>query len=194
MTGVTPVQGLRGDPPRPRPIRRPSTTSTAAAPATRARAASWEALPPASSLRTDPRHPRRPGDGYRRHGSIHHPSSWRTPAASPPPPLFKGTSDLPKGDINWQHLRHLKFVQHPLPGESVTGPELKGLHGVVRRVLQPVAGGGYQYLLRPRVPPDYLYDMFAGVDYEIDSCLGQRIQNVMFQGPLQDDQADPGGE
>ena len=39
--------------------------------------------------------------------------------------------------------------------------------------------------------PDYLYDMFAGVDYEIDLSQpkGQRIQNVMFHGaPLQDDQ------
>ena len=53
MTGVTPSQELREIPWWPRPIRRPSTTSTAAAPATRARAARpWEALPPASSLRT----------------------------------------------------------------------------------------------------------------------------------------------
>lgn len=39
--------------------------------------------------------------------------------------------------------------------------------------------------------PDYLYDMFAGVDYEIDLSQpkGQRIKNVMFKGePLQDDQ------
>ena len=39
--------------------------------------------------------------------------------------------------------------------------------------------------------PDYLYDMFAGVEYEIDLSQpkGQRIKNVMFKGePLQDDQ------
>ena len=39
--------------------------------------------------------------------------------------------------------------------------------------------------------PGYLYDMFAGVDYEIDLSQpkGQRIKNVMFHGePLRDDQ------
>ena len=63
--------------------------------------------------------------------------------------LFKGTSDLPEGDINY--------------GNISFDPEY----------------------------PDYLYDMFAGVDYEIDLSQpkGQRIQNVMFHGaPLQDDQ------
>ena len=39
--------------------------------------------------------------------------------------------------------------------------------------------------------PSYLYDVFAGVDYEIDLSkpVGERIQNVMFKGePLADDQ------
>ena len=39
--------------------------------------------------------------------------------------------------------------------------------------------------------PGYLYDMFEGVDYEIDLSqeAGQRIKNVMFKGePLKDDQ------
>ena len=38
--------------------------------------------------------------------------------------------------------------------------------------------------------PDYLYDMFEGVDYEIDLSQpkGERIKNVMFHGePLADD-------
>ena len=39
--------------------------------------------------------------------------------------------------------------------------------------------------------PGYLYDMFQGVDYEIDLSQpkGQRIKNIMFKGaPLADDQ------
>ena len=61
--------------------------------------------------------------------------------------LFKGTSDLPEGDINYGNI----FDIYPLPGEGHRRGA-QGLHGVVRRVLQPVAGGGYQPLLRPRVP------------------------------------------
>jgi 2',3'-cyclic-nucleotide 2'-phosphodiesterase/3'-nucleotidase len=39
--------------------------------------------------------------------------------------------------------------------------------------------------------PGYLYDMFSGVDYEIDLSkpVGSRIRNVMFKGkPLANDQ------
>ena len=75
-------------------------------------------------------------------------------------------------------------------GEPVTGAELKAYMEWSAECYNQWQEGDINLSFDPEYP-DYLYDMFAGVDYEIDLSQpkGQRIQNVMFHGaPLQDDQ------
>ena len=73
---------------------------------------------------------------------------------------------------------------------KVTGAELKAYMEWSAECYNQWQEGDINISFDPEYP-DYLYDMFAGVDYEIDLSQpkGQRIQNVMFHGaPLQDDQ------
>ena len=78
--------------------------------------------------------------------------------------LFKDTSDLPEGDINYGNIFDIYKFDNTLYRVNVTGAELKAYMD--------------------------LYDMFEGVEYEIDLSQpkGERIKNVMFNGePLEDD-------
>ena len=104
--------------------------------------------------------------------------------------LFKGTSDLPKGDINYGNIFDIYKFDNTLYRVSVTGAELKAYMEWSAECYNQWQEGDINISFDPEYP-DYLYDMFAGVDYEIDLSQpkGQRIQNVMFHGaPLQDDQ------
>ena len=104
--------------------------------------------------------------------------------------LFKGTSDLPKGDINYGNIFDIYKFDNTLYRVSVTGAELKAYMEWSAECYNQWQEGDINLSFDPEYP-DYLYDMFAGVDYEIDLSQpkGQRIQNVMFHGaPLQDDQ------
>ena len=104
--------------------------------------------------------------------------------------LFKGTSDLPEGDINYGNIFDIYKFDNTLYRVSVTGAELKAYMEWSAECYNQWQEGDINLSFDPEYP-DYLYDMFAGVDYEIDLSQpkGQRIQNVMFHGaPLQDDQ------
>ena len=104
--------------------------------------------------------------------------------------LFKDTSDLPEGDINYGNIFDIYKFDNTLYRVTVTGAELKAYMEWSAECYNQWEEGDINISFDPEYP-DYLYDMFAGVEYEIDLSQpkGERIKNVMFKGePLQDDQ------
>ena len=104
--------------------------------------------------------------------------------------LFKNTSDLPAGDINYGNIFDIYKFDNTLYRVPVTGAELKAYMEWSAECYNQWKEGDINISFDPEYP-DYLYDMFAGVEYEIDLSQpkGERIKNVMFKGePLQDDQ------
>lgn len=104
--------------------------------------------------------------------------------------LFKNTSDLPKGEICYSNIFDIYKFDNTLYRVKVTGAELKAYMEWTAGYYNQWVPGDINISFDPEFP-DYLYDVFAGVDYEIDISRpkGQRIKNVMFKGePLKDDQ------
>ena len=104
--------------------------------------------------------------------------------------LFKDTSDLPEGAINYGNIFDIYKFDNTLYTLDVTGKELKGYMEWAAACYNQWVPGDINISFDPD-HPGYLYDMFAGVDYEINLSkpAGERIENVMFRGePLQDDQ------
>ena len=104
--------------------------------------------------------------------------------------LFKDTSDLPEGDINYGNIFDIYKFDNTLYRVAMTGKELKGYMEWAAACYNQWTEGDINISFDPD-RPGYLYDMFAGVDYEIDLSepVGSRIKNVMFKGePLKDDQ------
>ncbi|MBQ1490870.1 MAG: 5'-nucleotidase C-terminal domain-containing protein [Blautia sp.] len=104
--------------------------------------------------------------------------------------LFKDTSDLPEGAINYGNIFDIYKFDNTLYALDVTGAELKGYMEWSAECYNQWQPGDINISFDPEYP-GYLYDMFAGVDYEINLSKpkGERIENVMFKGePLQDDQ------
>ena len=104
--------------------------------------------------------------------------------------LFKVTSDLPQGDLNYGNVFDIYKFDNTLYRVTVTGAELKAYMEWSVSYYNQWQEGDVTISFNPD-QPSYLYDVFAGVDYEIDLSkpVGERIQNVMFKGePLTDDQ------
>ena len=104
--------------------------------------------------------------------------------------LFKDTSDLPEGPINYGNIFDIYKFDNTLYTLDVTGKELKGYMEWAAACYNQWEPGDINISFDPEYP-GYLYDMFEGVDYEINLSKpkGERIENVMFQGePLSDDQ------
>ena len=104
--------------------------------------------------------------------------------------LFKNTSDLPEGVINYGNIFDIYKYDNVLYRVPVTGAELKAYMEWSAECYNQWVPGDINISFDPEYP-DYLYDMFAGVDYELDLSQpkGSRVKNVMFKGePLQDDQ------
>ncbi len=105
--------------------------------------------------------------------------------------LFDSKSNLPKGDFRKRDGVKIYKYDNTLMAVRITGAQLKA-------IMEKQAGNFFNQ----SVPGDvtisfnpnirlYNYDMFAGVDYQIDISkpAGQRIVNVMYKGaPLADDQ------
>ena len=103
--------------------------------------------------------------------------------------LFRDTSDLPEGDINYGNIFNIYKFDNTLYRVTVTGAELKAYMEWSAECYNQWKPGDISISFDPEYP-DYLYDMFEGVDYEIDLSQpkGERIRNVMFHGePLEDD-------
>lgn len=105
--------------------------------------------------------------------------------------LFESYSNLEKGDFHKRDGVKIYKFDNTLFAVRVTGKQLKA-------VMEKQAGDFFNTAKEGDVTVSfnedmrlYLYDMFAGVDYEIDISkpAGSRIQNVMFRGkPLSDDE------
>ena len=104
--------------------------------------------------------------------------------------LFSDTSNIPEGDINYGTIFGIYKYDNTLYRVPVTGKELKDYMEWSALCYNQWVPGDISISFNPE-KPGYLYDMFAGVDYEIDLSqpAGSRIKNVMFKGkPLQDNQ------
>ena len=104
--------------------------------------------------------------------------------------LFKDTSDLPEGFINYGNIFDIYKFDNTLYTVDITGKELKNYMEWAAECYNQWQPGDINISFDPEYP-GYLYDMFTGVDYEIDLSKpkGERIVNVLFEGePLQDDQ------
>lgn len=104
--------------------------------------------------------------------------------------LFKDTSDLPEGPFTYQDIFNIYNFDNTLYTLDVTGRELKDYMEWAAACYNQWVSGDINISFEPD-HPGYLYDMFAGVDYEINLSkpAGERIENVMFKGEeLRDDQ------
>nr|WP_319776700.1 5'-nucleotidase C-terminal domain-containing protein [uncultured Sphaerochaeta sp.] len=97
--------------------------------------------------------------------------------------LFADTSDIPKGPINYGTIFGIYKYDNTLYRVPVTGAELKAYMEWSATCYNQWKPGDVSISFNPD-KPGYLYDMFSGVDYEIDLSKpeGQRIKNVMFKG------------
>ncbi len=104
--------------------------------------------------------------------------------------LFKDTSDLPEGNINYGNVFDIYKFDNTLYRVPITGKELLAYMEWSAECYNQWQEGDINISFDPEYP-GYLYDMFAGVDYEIDLSQpkGQRIKNVMYKGaPLKEDE------
>lgn len=104
--------------------------------------------------------------------------------------LFADTSDIRQGPVNYGDIFGIYKFDNTLYRVEVTGAELKKYMEWSAACYNQWIPGDISISFNPE-KPGYLYDMFAGVDYEIDLSrpAGQRIVNLMFKGaPLKDEQ------
>lgn len=104
--------------------------------------------------------------------------------------LFKDTSDLPAGAINYGNIFDIYKFDNTLCRVTVTGKELKAYMEWSAECYNQWVPGDINISFDAEYP-GYLYDMFAGLTYEIDLSQpkGERIKNIVFKGaPLTDEQ------
>lgn len=104
--------------------------------------------------------------------------------------LFRDDSAIYAGPINYGNVFKIYKFDNTLYTVDVTGKELKDYMEWSAACYNQWKPGDVTISFNPD-KPGYLYDMFQGVDYEIDLSqpAGSRIKNVMFKGqPLKDDQ------
>lgn len=103
--------------------------------------------------------------------------------------LFKDTSDLPEGSIYYANVFDIYKYDNILYTVDVTGRELKDYMERSAECYNQWKPGDINISFDPEFP-GYLYDMFGGVEYEINLSKpkGERIENVMYKGkPLEDE-------
>jgi len=104
--------------------------------------------------------------------------------------LFSDTRDILAGPVNYGDIFGIYKYDNTLYKVVVTGAELKSYMEWSAACYNQWKSGDISISFNPE-KPGYLYDMFAGVDYQIDLSkpVGKRIVNVMFKGkPLSDTQ------
>ncbi len=102
--------------------------------------------------------------------------------------LFRDNSDIPEGEIRYRDVFSIYKYDNILYRVTVTGAELKRYMEWSASCYNQWVPGDIGISFDPDWP-GYLYDMFSGVDYEINLSKpkGQRIENVMFRGRLLQD-------
>lgn len=104
--------------------------------------------------------------------------------------LFKDTSDLKKGDLNYGNMFDIYKYPNVLYTVKVTGAEMKAYMEWAAECWNQWQPGDINISFNPD-KAGYLHDHFIGLNYEVNLSkpAGQRIENVTFQGqPLTDDQ------
>jgi 5''-nucleotidase/2'',3''-cyclic phosphodiesterase and related esterases len=104
--------------------------------------------------------------------------------------LFSDTSDIPAGNLTYANIFNIYKFTNVLYKIQVTGAQLKAYMEWSAACYNQWKPGDVSISFNPD-KPGYLYDMFAGVNYEIDLSqpAGSRIKNVTFKGAaLKDDQ------
>jgi 2',3'-cyclic-nucleotide 2'-phosphodiesterase (5'-nucleotidase family) len=104
--------------------------------------------------------------------------------------LFKDTSDLKKGDLNYGNMFDIYKFPNVLYTVKVTGAEMKAYMEWAAECWNQWQPGDINISFNPD-KPGYLHDHFIGLNYEVNLSkpAGQRIENVTFKGePLADDQ------
>ncbi len=103
--------------------------------------------------------------------------------------LFKDTSDLKKGDLNYGNVFDIYKYPNVLYTVKVSGAEMKAYMEWAAECWNQWVPGDVTISFNP-AKPGYLHDHFIGLDYEVNLSkpAGARIENVMFKGePLADD-------
>ena len=103
--------------------------------------------------------------------------------------LFRDSSDLPEGEIRYADIFNIYKYDNTLYRVTVTGAELKRYMEWSAECYNQWIPGDINISFDPDYP-GYLYDMFGGVEYEINLSKpkGERIENVTFKGrPLRDE-------
>lgn len=104
--------------------------------------------------------------------------------------LFDTRSDIKEGDILFKDAALIYKYSNTLQAHKITGAQLKEYMEWSASFYNTVQDGDVTVSFNPEIR-GYNYDMFAGVDYEIDLSqeVGNRIKNVMYKGqPLADDE------
>lgn len=104
--------------------------------------------------------------------------------------LFKDTSDLPQGDLNYGNIFDIYKFDNTLYTVKVSGAELKAYMEWAAECYNTWVPGDVTISFNP-AKAGYLHDHFTGVNYEINLSkpAGERIENLTFQGqPVTEDQ------
>ena len=103
--------------------------------------------------------------------------------------LFKDTSDLKQGDLNYGNMFDIYKYPNVLYTVEVTGAEMKAYMEWAAECWNQWQPGDINISFNPD-KAGYLHDHFIGLNYEVNLSkpAGERIENVTFQGqPLTDD-------
>ena len=103
--------------------------------------------------------------------------------------LFKDTSDLKQGDLNYGNMFDIYKYPNVLYTVEVTGAEMKAYMEWAAKCWNQWQPGDINISFNPD-KAGYLHDHFIGLNYEVNLSkpAGERIENVTFKGePLTDD-------
>ncbi|MEU2335102.1 5'-nucleotidase C-terminal domain-containing protein [Streptomyces sp. NPDC006654] len=107
---------------------------------------------------------------------------------------FSRTATIPAGDVTIRDVAGLYVYENTLYGKKLTGAQLKDYLEYAAKYYHQVPAGtpvDTATLTNANSFWDYMYDMAAGVDYEIDIAApeGSRIKNLTYKGAaIPDDQ------
>ncbi|WP_406475273.1 bifunctional metallophosphatase/5'-nucleotidase [Streptomyces sp. NBC_01615] len=107
---------------------------------------------------------------------------------------FSRTADIPKGDVTIREVAGLYIYDNTLYGKKLTGAQLKDYLEYAAKYYHQVPSGtavDTSTLTNANNFWDYMYDMAAGVSYDIDiaQAEGSRIKNLTYNGTaVADDQ------
>lgn len=104
--------------------------------------------------------------------------------------LLKDSSDIRQGEVNFGGLFDIYRYNNTLCTVEISGAELKAYMEWAVRIFNTWQEGDISISFSESIPT-HLYDMFKGVEYEINLSQnpGNRIQNVRYKGKaLRDDE------